>query len=358
MVKCSYPSKPLIFFSVLLGLLLLPRDAMAQNQDEIENPAALPNPTSLTTPLTAQEKADSESLYVAPEEKVRATYGSPPNARPISDKKLWVDLKKKRVYVDGYVTMREGPLEMFACPIGTKEHEAIIATLAQSSEVHAALLAVGSRSGTPVQFLPEFVPATGQRIRVWICYHDEDKKFQVADAKHWVKNSRTKKTLQTDWVFSGSGFWKDPNDGREYYRADGGDMICVSNFSTAMMDLPIASSAEANALQFSPNTAVIPQRGTPIRMVLYPIPINTPVASNEEADPVPAGKPQPSTIPSAQESLNERPKPTPVSTPKPTTEPKKELPPQSKDRVPGAEIDQHQSGLIAPTEAVLPPAKS
>ncbi|MEC8475496.1 MAG: YdjY domain-containing protein [Planctomycetota bacterium] len=269
-----------------------PKQDGKTEEDETAKPGprSLPKPNSLTTPLTDEEKAQTESIDVSPEKSVENAFGPPPEAKAISQRNLWVDLKNKRVYLDGYVTMREGPLEMFACPIGSKEHESIIATLARPSEVHAALLAVGSRSGTPVQFLPDFVPPTGQRIRVWICFNNLAGKFEVHDAKSWVKNTKTKATLEIDWVFSGSGFWRDPNDGREYYRADGGDMICVSNFSTAMMDLPIASSAEANSLQYSPNTPKIPERGTAIRMVLVPIPIDSPV-NPVEADS-PAEKPK------------------------------------------------------------------
>ncbi|MEC7678465.1 MAG: YdjY domain-containing protein [Planctomycetota bacterium] len=274
-------------------------------------PRSLPEPKSLTTPLTEEEKAQTESIDVSPEKSVANAFGPPPQSKAISQRNLWVDLKKKRVYLDGYVTMREGPLEMFACPIGSKEHESIIATLARPSEVHAALLAIGSRSGTPVQFLPDFVPPTGQWIRVWICFKNKAGYFEAHDAKRWVKNTKTKATLDIDWVFSGSGFWRDPNDGREYYRADGGDMICVSNFSTAMMDLPIASSAEANSLQYSPNTPKIPERGTAIRMVLVPIPIDSPV-NPVEADP-PAEKPESIKTESGSNNANQ-PAVKPVST--------------------------------------------
>ena len=41
--------------------------------------------------------------------------------------------------------MREGPLEMFACPSGTKEHESVVAVLSKSREIHAALLAIGAQ---------------------------------------------------------------------------------------------------------------------------------------------------------------------------------------------------------------------
>ncbi len=102
--------------------------------------------------------------------------------------------------------MQDGPLEMFACPIGTKEHESVIGSLARSSEVHAALLAVAAQPGTPVSYVPKFVPATGQRIRVWVCYWDDQGKFQVSDARRWIKNAKTKKQMEPDWVFAGSGF--------------------------------------------------------------------------------------------------------------------------------------------------------
>ena len=221
------------------------------------------------------ENAAEEMAYVSPEKIVRQAFGAPPDAKQLSKRSVWIDRDEQRVYVDGYVAMQDGPLEMFACPIGTKEHESIVATLARSSEVHAALLAIGAQPGTPVAYLPNFVPATGQRIRVWVCYRDNEGKFHAVDARKWVRKTGTETQMEPDWVFAGSGFWKDPSNGREYYRADGGDMICVSNFNTAMMDVPIASSAEADELAFSPFTRRIPKRGTPVRLVLVPIPIPT-----------------------------------------------------------------------------------
>jgi hypothetical protein len=185
---------------------------------------------------------------------------------------LWVDLKRKRVYADGYVAARDIVLEMFACPMGTKEHESIVGTLAKASEVHAALLAIGAQPGTPVKLYPQYVPPTGQVIRVWVCWRDEEGTFHRTDARQWIRYMKTGEPMQAEWVFAGSGFWKDPSDGREYYQADGGDMICVSNFTSAMLDISIASSADADQLMFKPATDRIPERGTPVRLVLVPIP--------------------------------------------------------------------------------------
>lgn len=235
-------------------------------------PRTLP---SISDPLT-EEEMEMPLDEVETADKIAAkAFAPPPGAKSISKKNLWIDPKTKRVIADGYIAMVDGPLEMFACPTGTKEHESIVATIAKSSELHAALLAVGVQPGTTVRFLPRYVPATGQRVRVWVCYRDEAGKFHAVDGRQWVIKTGTDETMAVDWVFAGSGFWKDPQDGREYYRADSGDLICVSNFTTAMMDVPVASSAEASDLQYSPRSKSIPPRHTPVRLVLQPIPLAT-----------------------------------------------------------------------------------
>ena len=161
---------------------------------------------------------------------------------------------------------------MFACPVGTKEHESVVAVLAKSSEVHAALLAVDATPGTPVRFRPEFLPPTGQVIRIFVCWYDEKGQFQTVDARQWVLDLRTQKAMDAEWVFAGSGFWQDPEDKREHYRADSGDMICVSNFSSAMLDVAMVSSADTDSLRFEPFESRLPKRDTPVRLVLVPVP--------------------------------------------------------------------------------------
>tara|TARA_R110002049_G_scaffold27321_2_gene94248 strand:- start:463038 stop:464270 length:1233 start_codon:yes stop_codon:yes gene_type:complete len=239
--------------------------------------------------LTAPGDGENETeeildAFVGPDQKVRDTMVPPPLAQPLGrDNHLWINRKNSMVIADGYVAMRRGVLEMFACPMGTKEHESVVATLAQSKEVHAALLAVGAEPGTPVQFVPKFIPATGQVIRVWVCWRDADDQFHSVDARTWVQKMGDKQAMKAEWIFAGSGFWKDPSDGRDYYQADGGDMICVSNFSTAMMDISIASSAESDHLMYEPATDKVPERGTPVRLVLIPIPNPADLADPKEA---------------------------------------------------------------------------
>ena len=183
---------------------------------------------------------------------------------------VWVDAKKKLVYVDGYVSLRRGMLEMFACPVGTKEHESVVAVFSRAQTIHAALLAVGAKVGHTARFRPEFVPPTGTEIEIQATWQDENGKWLSARAQDWVNDVQTNKPLAYPWVFAGSGFYKDELSGLEYYKAEAGDLICVSNFSTAMLDIPVESSQGNEGLLFEANAKNIPRLATPVRLILHP----------------------------------------------------------------------------------------
>lgn len=218
------------------------------------------------------------------EEAARKAFAEPSGAkRLVPDGNIWVDRSRGRVIADGYVTLDAGPLEMFACPVGTKEHESIVAVLGASQAVHAGLLALGAVQGTPVSFVPEYRPATGQRIAIWVMWRNERGAVEKVPAQHWVKKAGTEEILDQDWVFAGSSFWQDPDSGQRYYQADSGDLVCVSNFSTATLDLPVESSDSDSALLYTAYSEKIPPVGTPVRMVFVPIPVPTDSPSEGEA---------------------------------------------------------------------------
>jgi hypothetical protein len=201
------------------------------------------------------------------------------------DHDVYLDLKRKAVVVDGQVCLREGVLEMFAVPKGNKEHEAVVSLNCTSEQVHAALLAVGAKPGTPVKFDP-YTPATGPIIEVLVLWKDDKGKEHKVRAQEWIKNSKTGKEMAFDWVFAGSGFWTDEDTGKVHYMANAGDLICVSNFNTATMDLPVESSQANASLMFTAFTDKIPERGTKIRVVLIP-------RLKKDADPKDPAKPEP-----------------------------------------------------------------
>ncbi|MFW6170297.1 MAG: YdjY domain-containing protein [Planctomycetota bacterium] len=186
------------------------------------------------------------------------------------DHEVWMNLESKRILVGGQVCLNNGMLEMFACPKGTKEHEAIVAVNTPARYVHAALVALGAEPGPPVQFRPDYKPAQGTEIEVKVIWEDQQGKEHSVPAQQWIKNTKTDQVLQYPWVFAGSGFWTDEETGERFYYADGGEFICVSNFSTAMLDLPIRSTEANSALLFSAFTERIPPLGTRVFLQLTP----------------------------------------------------------------------------------------
>lgn len=183
---------------------------------------------------------------------------------------IWLDTQNKTLLVDGKVCLREGFLEMLACPKGTKEHESIVAVNCDAMTVHAGLLALNAKVGGPVKFDPQFTPASGTVVEIFVTWTDAAGKPKKARAQEWVRNSKTKKEMSYQWVFAGSGFFTDETTGKRYYNADSGDLVCVSNFPTATLDLPIESS-QANAdLQFEAFTDRIPPKGTKVQLIFQP----------------------------------------------------------------------------------------
>jgi hypothetical protein len=186
------------------------------------------------------------------------------------DSAVWLDKENKRLIVEGEVCLTKGLLEMFACPRDTKEHESIVSVQGKAYVIHAGLLALGAKQGRPVQFDPEYVPATGAKVDVYCFWTDDDGKQQQTPAQQWIRNVKTKKPMEYSWVFAGSDFWLDQNTGKRHYLGDAGDLICVSNFPSATLDLPVKSPQDNANLLYEAFTERVPPRGTKVMLVLIP----------------------------------------------------------------------------------------
>jgi hypothetical protein len=79
----------------------------------------------------------------------------------------------------------------------------------------------------------------------WRGFIDSISTTPATSVAYACANTRTGKPLEYPWVFAGSGFWVDETTGEKSYLAESGDFICVSNFPSAMLDLPVASSPMA-----------------------------------------------------------------------------------------------------------------
>jgi len=184
---------------------------------------------------------------------------------------VWLDAKNKRVVMVGEVCRATMGLEMFACLLASeKDYESVVVIDTKAAIVHAALLATGAVPGSPVQFLPEYRSASGTEIDIELIWKDPAGKLRKSRAQEWMKDVRTGKPIQESWVFAGSSFWKNETTKEEYYLGEGGYLVCVANNSSAVLDLPIPSSAGLEARLFETNVDVAPPRGTPVTMILAP----------------------------------------------------------------------------------------
>jgi hypothetical protein len=190
-----------------------------------------------------------------------------------------LDKKFVRVLVATELCLREGPLEVFVCKKGTKEHEAILSVNIDAKLIHAALEAAGAKPGSPPQFVnpktneQEFRPATGSKIKVLVHYK-KDGKLHTHRAQEWIWNSKKKQVLDADWVFAGSRLLKDPcNPNAEpYYGANAGEVISISNFPYSMLEVPIEISKDDATLNYSAKTDKLPPLFSKVWLILEPVP--------------------------------------------------------------------------------------
>ncbi len=224
---------------------------------------------------------------------------------------------KRRVLVEAEVCLRQGFLEhLLSRDQAEKFHESILSAEFDAQHIHVGLLAAGAVPGWPVKFpiprFPEeremapalhalaftgshqglgplagpvatftaglddaFIPQYGDKIRVTLEYPQGGKRVRVA-GQRWIRDFKTRKELSSDWIFTGSKLYFDPEDPTvpPYYGANEGRVICVTNFSNALLDLSVKSEEgdPREGLQWEAHTELIPPVGTKVTVILEPLP--------------------------------------------------------------------------------------
>jgi hypothetical protein len=178
----------------------------------------------------------------------------------------------RRVIVKSLVVLREGPLEGLLTRTMAKEHEYILATDSDARHIHLALTLAGAKPGLPVVVVPNYVPPRGDRIKVSLRYK-KDGKVVTVPARDWVRDHKTKKALDRDWVFAGSRFVPPAVAGNPpFYAANVGDLICLCNMESALLDLPIKSPKPFAERFYEPHADRIPPKDTPVDVILEVVP--------------------------------------------------------------------------------------
>jgi hypothetical protein len=186
--------------------------------------------------------------------------------------------KKKvvRIGLVGEVCLREGPLEVFLCKKGTKEHEAIVRVDADAQFIHLALETAGAEAGKPTQFIdpkteePKWKAATGSKVNVTVHY-TKDGKTQTHPAQDWIWDHKKKAAIPHGWVFPGSVTISDPDSGKKFYGANSGDIISISNFPFSMLEIPVEISKDDAFLSYEAKTDKIPPLFSKVWVILEPV---------------------------------------------------------------------------------------
>lgn len=97
----------------------------------------------------------------------------------------------------------------------------------------------------------------------------KDKAFQKAVLTLFDQSQM--REMKAEFVFTGSSFFTDEKTGEQYYQAETGDLICVANFSSSVIDVNAESSATNDGLMFEAYTERIPPIGTEVQIELIPV---------------------------------------------------------------------------------------
>jgi hypothetical protein len=205
-----------------------------------------------------------------------------PSKKVLLGRSVWFETEgnHRRVLVDTTVCLREGGLECLLCRTRSKEHESILSTDADAQVIHAGLLAAGAKPGSPVQYVERngevvIVPPTGSRIKIDVQYEDKGKLVTVP-AQRWIRNAKTNKDMDDEWVFAGSRLLPNPMDEKKkpvYAATSDGSYICVYNMPFAMLDLPVNNpNKDPEIRELQPQTERIPSLETKVMLILEPQP--------------------------------------------------------------------------------------
>ena len=166
------------------------------------NPAAARTPTDRPCRTRLRTRVDP---------KIPAGLGQPLVDFPQELKRLdpaspaWIDKKNRQIVLIGSSCKANYPLEFFAT-YPDRGYESVVVIYTKPSLVHAGLLVLGAKPGKPVQYKPKFVPASGTEVAIDVAWKGGWKTPKMP-AQQWIRDVKTKKPLEVNWVFAGSLFW-------------------------------------------------------------------------------------------------------------------------------------------------------
>ncbi len=237
------------------GLIATGSSALACSQaPPSPTPAPKPPPPSqLDAPGSPQKKPD------------RANYAD----------HVVIDWRFPLVELEARVVLRAGPLELLACSPGTREHESILQIPAKPLRVFEALGLIGLTPGSPVRYdaaKDQWIAPTGDRLLLRVLAEFPFGKA-TAPVEAWLLDlkDRSRKIGAIPWVFAGSDRLEDGAFGADV----DGTIVCVVDFSSALMTVGEAHSADDEVLWLGADPAFVPREGTRCSLLISAPPRDT-----------------------------------------------------------------------------------
>lgn len=191
---------------------------------------------------------------------------------------------ERRVIIDLEVVLQKGFLEhLISRNEAGKNHESLLSSPFDAEMLYLALVGAGLQPGKPAKFINEqreydFKPATGEVVKVYLDYVNESGQSVVVPAQNWVVTAKEGKPLTADWVFAGSyrGVMETAQaEKHPFFGANDGRVVCLTNYGSALLDLPfesVDSDPQGDSLGYKANTPVIPKVETKVRAILEAAP--------------------------------------------------------------------------------------
>jgi len=200
-----------------------------------------------------------------------------------------INVQEWCVDVGGFVCLHRGALELVACAKGTKEHESIVAIEAKPMHIHAALLLLGAKPGSPAtrQRLGDQngrwfeVPPSGGPVDVFLVLKDQEGELVEHPISDFIAPSsrRSDGSASADepakfpthtFLFAGSVLYGEGPGPRRYLSDESGNVVSLSTFGDEMLCLPAIHSQANESLLWEVDATKLPALGSKVTLRLRP----------------------------------------------------------------------------------------
>lgn len=185
--------------------------------------------------------------------------------------------RDRMIALNGVSLLQRGPIELFACTEGGKDHESVVRLRCHPEALNLGLILLRLKNGPPPVKLGAAVVAQGDRVIVTIEWRGKDGAVIARRAEELIRRADRDETMPfVGWNFTGSRFLPEvdpqtgqPVPGRSVFAATRyRSIITTWRDGTTILDNPLPE-AEDDSL-YVVNTDRIPPAGTKVRIVLRP----------------------------------------------------------------------------------------